>query len=319
MDSRLPALSSIGGSKAAFHTRPGVVELARLLTTCGAAKRRDWDPGGRGPAALVDRSARRHIQHANRGVSNRLTLHAFVRSWHDYKDDVFAAADDDDPRWVLGIEAHDTFRLRVAPLIEALGETQAGAVLAGLSNYAPFLIEGPEDLEWITDGWYDRATEDKSPESRKIGRMAKKATALTKRITHLLGRARPWSPENQVEDRRLRRLIGLLTALGRHASSPPPNNDPWDETAEVDWCSQRPVIHLIWDEGCPLDHAVSEAEYVTMQDGSHPTPQWLWLLDPADPSQAAQTWQRWIHTLRRIRISALIVDVLEEYIACLRP
>jgi hypothetical protein len=310
---QLPRLNDVAMTVAVFHSKPGISEIARAMVTAGAARRGDWDADRPGPGPLIERIMERSIRHMNRGQSELIPLYAFLRRWEEYVDEVFSESTEGDERWVLGLESYDTHRIRVRPLIDALGELTAGAVLAHLTDLTPVCIEGPEDLEWIIDGWHDNGADEENEEASAIRQRAEEATELTERIGDMLARGRAVAIK-KLKDPRLRRLLQLLKGLSRR--TPPGDDRAWQETAGVDWELPRPVIHLIWDEGCPISHALDEAENLRMQDGSHPMPQDMWLLDPGDAKDAALTWSRWTHLLRRARATALLIEVLDEFTSC---
>ena len=312
---RLPPLRRFASAIPVFHEKPGVPGVARILVDAGAARREDWDPDHPGPARLIQRVAERLIRHLNRDVRDSMPLYAFMRPWGEYLDEIFSDSPEGDERWVLGLQSEDTHRIRVCPLIEALGERTAGAVLAHLTDCTPLCVEGPDDLEWIIDGWDTAGTDEQNEEAKAIRARAEEATELTARIGGVLTRGRS-TPIGELEDRRIRRLLHLLVSLSRR--TPDGDDRAWRATDDVDWGLPRPVIHLVWDDGCALSHALDEAEYLLMQDGSHSMPQEMWLLDPSDPEDAALAWGRWVHLLRRTRAVALLVDVVEELTDCLR-
>jgi hypothetical protein len=291
-----------------FQPQPEVVDLAATLVRARCAGERDWDPQSPGPAPLIERAVQRAVTRLNRRAPGVLPLGGFVRPWADLLEDVLGEhGDEDERRWVLGIECDETHRLRVAPLVAALGEEAAAAVLARLVQHTPLCTGGPEDLEWIIDGWWTAAAE-ATREAEEIHRRAEGAAELSGRIDRLLDLGRS-APLHAIRPARLRRMVELLCALDRR--TPPAGDTAWRETDGADWSLPRPVVHLVWEDGCPLAHAVDEAEFLNEQDGSYAMPQHMWLLDPADPGDAAAAWRRWVHTLRQGAVAARIVWALE--------
>ena len=304
----LPALSGIPATITVVQPQPELVDLAATLVRARCAGVRDWDPRSPGPAPLVERAVDRAVGRLNRRAPEVLPLGGFVRPWPDLLDEVLGErGDPDDRRWVLGIECDETHRLRVAPLVAALGEDAAAAVLSRLIRHTPLCTGGPEDLEWIIDGWWTAAAE-ATPEAETIGRRAEGAAELSERIGRLLdlGRAAPLAA---IRPSRLRRLVEVLRALDHR--TPPAADTAWRETDAADWSLPRPVVHLVWEDGCPLAHAVDEAEFLNEQDGSYAMPQHMWLLDPADPGDAEAAWRRWVHTLRQGAVAARLLRALE--------
>lgn len=304
----LPPLRGVPLQLALYHSQSALVDLAQAMVRQRVAQPGDWDPRNPTPGRIIERAVERTVEHFNRRVPDVLPITAFVRPWADVLDELFVEDVENESRWVLGLESDDTHRLRVAPLVAALGESAAAVVLSRLMQHTPLCTEGPNDLEWIIDGWFQAAAE-RGPESREIGNRAKSATGLAKRINRLLGVGHAKSLEI-LPPGRVRRLLEMLQTLSRTA--PDANADAWRETDEVEWSLPRPVIHLVWDHGCALDHAIDEAEFVNGQDGSHPMPQQMWLLDPNDPVDGPRTWSRWVHALRQVRVTTRLVQALEH-------
>jgi hypothetical protein len=256
---------------------------------------------------MIERAVERTVARLNRRTPDVLPVCGFIRPWADVLEEVFAESAAGERRWVLGIDSAETHRLRAGPLVAALGEVAAGVVLDRLIRHAPLCTGGAEDLEWIIDGWYQTADE-ASEDGRQIQRRAEQATELSGRLDRLLGLGRS-TPVDVLPAGRVRRLVELLAALDRRAL--PSDDTAWRETEDVEWSLPQPVLHLVWDQGCALDHALDEAEYLNAQDGSYPMPQQMWLLDPADPEGATCTWRRWVHALRQGAAAARLVGALE--------
>lgn len=101
----------------------------------------------------------------------------------------------------------------------------------------------------------------------------------------------------------------MLAALDRRA--PTASDTAWRETDGAEWSLPRPVVHLVWADGCALEHAIDEAEHVNSQDGSYPMPQHMWLADPRDPDECTRAWRRWVHALRQCAAAARLIGALE--------
>jgi hypothetical protein len=304
----LPGLAAVPGTITLVQGQPGLADLAATLVRARAATPDDWDPGNPGPHALVERALDRTVARLNRRAPGVLPLGGFIRPWADLLKDVFGECpDEDDRRWVLGIECDETHRLRVAPLVDCFGEPATAAVLSRLIQHTPLCTGGPEDLEWIIDGWWTAAAES-GREAEEIHRRAEGAVELSGRIDRLLDLGRS-VPLDAVRPARVRRLLELLRALDRTA--PAACDTAWRETEGTEWSLPRPVVHLVWEDGCPLAHAVDEAEFLNEQDGSYAMPQHMWLLDPADPDAAVAAWRRWVHALRQGATAARLVGAVE--------
>jgi hypothetical protein len=275
-----------------------------------AAKPHDWDPAKPSPGRLIERSVERTMRAINRRLADTLPVHAFIRPWSEMLDELFVENFEGENRWVLGVTIDETHRLRVGPLCEALGEPATAVVLAGLMQHTPLNTEGPNDLEWIIDGWYDAASAEE-PEAAEILARAESATQLSERINTLLGNGYN-ATHRTLPPGRIRRLLGKLQELS--TSTPRANNTAWRETEGADWGLPLPALQLVWDHGCALDHAVDEAEFVNGQDGSFPTPQQMWILDPRDPVDAACTWSRWVHALTQISVTTRLLQRLDTVI-----
>lgn len=304
----LPGLASVPRRLTLFRAQATLVELARALVQTRGADRRDWDAVNPVPARMIERAVERTVTRLNRRTPDVLPVCGFIRPWADVLDELFAESAAGERRWVLGIDSDETHRVRVGPLVAALGEVAAGLVLDRLIRHAPLCTGTAEDLEWIIDGWYQTADE-ASEEGRPIQRRAEQATELSGRLDQLLALGRS-TPVDVLPAGRIRRLVELLAALGRRAL--PADDAAWRETEDVEWSLPQPVLHLVWDRGCALDHALDEAEYLNAQDGSHPMPQQMWLLDPADPEAATCTWRRWVHALRQGAATARLVGALDS-------
>lgn len=304
----LPPLRGVPLELGVYQSQSGLVELATAMVRNGVASSDDWDPGNPAPGRIIERAVERTVSRINRRVPDALPISAFVRPWSEVLEELFVEDAPGEQRWVLGLDSDDTHRLRVGPLLAVLGEEAAALVLSRLMRHTPLCMEGPEDLEWIIDGWLQAATEEGST-SQEIAQRAKSATRLGKRIDRLLtsGYALPLGVLPLC---RIRRLLGMLETLARTA--PEANATAWQETDGVEWGLPHPVLHLIWDRGCALDHAVDEAECINGQDGSHPMPQQMWLLDPRDADDAARTWSRWVHALRQVSVTTRLLHALEQ-------
>lgn len=304
---RLPALAPVPPRITLFHAQAGLVALAQALVRTRGAARRDWDARNPAPGRMIERAVERTVARLNRRAPEILPLCGFIRPWAAVREEVFADGPEEDRRWVLGIDCDETHRLRVAPLVAALGEDGAAVVLDRLVRHTPLCTGGAEDLAWIIDGWWNAAA-DATEEAQEIHRRAELATELSGRLDHLLALGRS-APLEVLPPGRVRRLVELLAALGRH--TPTASDTAWRETEDVEWALPRPALHLVWDDGCPLQHALDEAEYLNSQDGGYPPPQQMWLLDPADPDEATRAWGRWIHALRQSAATARLVGALE--------
>lgn len=305
--SPLPPLGGIPAEIALFAGQPPLVDLAQAMVQNGLARPGDWDPHNPAPGRLIERAIARTVAETGSGLPDTLPIHAFVRPWAGMLRDLFVADFPSESRWVLGLESEDTHRIRVGPLVDVLGEDATAVVLTRLMQHTPLCTEGPDDLEWIIDGWHEAGRE-RGSEAEQIKRRAKSATELSGRIDGLLDRGRG-VPLDLLPHARIRRLLGMLEKLSRTA--PKANDTAWRETEGVEWSLPRPVFQLIWDEGCALDHAVAEAEYILSQDGCMPCPQQMWILDPRDPTDATRTWSRWVHALRQVSVTTRILHVLD--------
>jgi hypothetical protein len=284
-----------------------LVGLAQALVRTRGAVRRDWDPLDPTPARMIELAVERTAGRLNRRAPEILPLTGFIRPWAAVLEEVFVEGPEGDGRWVLGIDCDETHRLRVAPLVAALGEGGAAVVLDRLVRHTPLCTGGPEELEWIIDGWW-HAADDAGEAAQEIHRRAELATELSSRLDRLLGLGRSTSLD-VLPAGRIRRLLQLLAALDRH--TPAASDTAWRETEGVEWSLTRPAVHLVWEAGCPLDHALDQAEYVTNQDGGYPPPQQMWLLDPADPDEATRAWRRWVHALRQSAVATRLIGALE--------
>ena len=304
----LPPLRGVPLELGVYRSQSGLVELATAMVLNGVANSDDWDPTNPAPGRIIERAVERTVNHINRRVPDALPISAFVRPWGEVLEELFVEDAPEEQRWVLGLDSDDTHRLRVRPLLAVLGEEAAALVLSRLMRHTPLCTEGPEDLEWIIDGWFQTATEEGTA-SQEIARRAKSATQLARRIDQLLSSGYA-VPLEVLPPGRIRRLLTMLETLARTA--PEANATAWRETDEVEWALPHPVLHLIWDRGCALDHAVDEAEYINGQDGSHPMPQQMWLLDPRDADDAARTWSRWVHALKQVSVTTRLLHALEQ-------
>lgn len=304
----LPPLNAVPDRLVVYERQARLVDLAQAMVRAGAAGPEDWDPENPAPGRMIERAVERLVRRINRRLPDVMPICAFVRPWEDVLDELFADAPVREPRWVLGLDSSNTHRLPVAPLLEAFGEDGTALILHRLMRHTPFCTEGPDDLEWIIDGWYHAGSEP-GPEAKEIARRAESATELGKRINLLLGRGYSL-PLQTLQPGVIRRLLGVLEALDR--STPQANDTAWRETDEVEWSLPQPVIHLIWQHGCPIDHAVDEAEFLNGQDGSHPMPQQMWLLDPTDLQDATRSWSRWLHSLAQTSVTSRLLHQLER-------
>ena len=303
----LPALATVPRTITVFQAQGDAAELARSLVRARCAVRRDWDPAVPAPGRMVERAVGRTVERLNRRTPDALPVCAYIRPWSGVLEELCVECPADERRWVLGIDCEETHRLRVAPLVAALGETAAAVVLDRLLRHTPLCTGGAEDLEWIIDGWYDAAG-DATEEAEEIQRRAEQATELSGRLDRLLALGRSASLD-VLPAGRIRRLVEVLGALDRRA--PTASDTAWRETDGAEWSLPRPVVHLIWDDGCALEHAVDEAEHVNSQDGSYPMPQHMWLADPNDPDECTRAWRRWVHALRQCAATARLIGALE--------
>ncbi|MBB4635955.1 hypothetical protein [Longimicrobium terrae] len=290
-----------------FRARPGLVDLARVLVRCGIASRRDWISELPTPPGLVERAVSRTVRHLSRCLPDLLSVGGFLRSWSDFRDEMGEESPPHDSRWVLGIDCRETCRIRVRRVIAALGERQAAAVLHALFRHTPLATGDAGDLEWIIDGW--ACCEEESEEGEEIRHRAREAAALGEQLDHFRRRGIS-ARSDAIPPGRIRRLLELLAALDRVRS--PINEVAWAEADGAGWAPTPPAIHLVWDDDCALSHALDEAEHLNAQDSSPCMPQYMWLLDPADPSACHLAWARWVHTLRQVRTTARVVAALES-------
>lgn len=304
---RLPALAPVPATITVLQAQADVVELARSLVRARGGVRRDWDPAVPAPGRMIERAAERTVQRLNRRTPDALPLCGFIRPWSEVLEELFVECPPGERRWVLGMECEETHRLRVAPLVAALGETAAAVVLDRLLRHTPLCTGGADDLEWIIDGWYDAAA-DAPGEAEEIRRRADQAAVLSGRLDRLLALGRSASID-ALPAGRIRRLVQVLAALDRRA--PTASDTAWREIDGAEWSLPRPVVHLVWDNGCALGHAVDEAEHVNGQDGSYLMPQQMWLADPKDPDGCTRAWRRWIHALRQVAATARLIAALE--------
>lgn len=305
--SPLPPLAGVPAEIALFSGQHPLVDLARAMVEHGLAKAGDWDPDNPAPGRLVQRAIERVAAETCRGLPETLPIYVFVRPWVGVLRDLFVEDFPDEHRWVFGLESEETHRIRTGPLVDVLGEDATAIVLTRLMQHTPLCTEGPDDLEWIIDGWYEAGREP-GTEARRIRQRRKEAVELSARINGLIDRGHGL-PLDRLPHPRIRRLLGMLETLSR--ATPKANDTAWRETEGVEWSLTRPVFQLIWDEGCALDHAVDEAEHILNQDGSMPCPQQMWILDPRDPSDAACTWSRWVHALRQVSVTTRILHALD--------
>ena len=303
----LPSLAAVPAAIPLFQAQAGLVALAQALVRTRGAVRRDWDTRTPAPARMIERAVERTVGRLNRRAPEVLLVTGFIRPWAAVLEELFMECPEGERRWVLGIDCGETHRLRVAPLVAALGEDGAAVVLDRLTRHTPLCTGGAEDLEWIIDGWWSAAA-DASEEAEEIHRRAKLATELSGRLDRLLALGRS-APLDVLPPGRIRRLARLLAALDRR--TPAASDTAWRETEHVEWSLPRPVVHLVWEDGCPLQHAVDEAEFLNDQDGGYPAPQQMWLLDPADPDEATRAWRRWVHALRQSAATARLIGALE--------
>lgn len=304
----LPALTGVPARMTVFHAQPGLVDLARVLVRCGIASRRDWISEEPTPPGLVERAVTRTVRHLGRRLPDLLSVGGFLRSWSDFRDELGEKSPPDEHRWVLGINCEATCRIRVRRAIAALGERQAAAVLHTLFRHTPLATGDAGDLEWIIDGW--AYCEEESKEGEEIRRRAREAAALGEQLDRLRRRGITAEP-GMLPPGRIRRLLELLAALDR--TRHPVDGTAWEETDGAEWAPTPPAIHLVWDDECALSHALDEAEHLNAQDGSLFMPQYMWLLDPADPPACQLAWARWVHTLRQVRTTARVVAALESH------
>lgn len=303
----LPGLTGVPARMTVFHAQPGLVDLARVLVRCGIASGRDWTLEEPTPPRLVERAITRTVRHLSRCLPDLLSVGGFLRSWSDFRDELGEKSPPDEHRWVLGINCEATCRIRVRRVIAALGERQAAAVLHALFRHTPLATGDADDLEWIIDGW--ACCEEESEEGEEIRHRAREAAALGERLESLRQRGITAEP-GMLPPGRIRRLLELLAALDR--TRHPVDGTAWEETDEAEWAPTPPAIHLVWDDECALSHALDEAEHLHAQDGSVCMPQYMWLLDPANPAACHLAWDRWVHTLRQVRTTARVVAALDS-------
>jgi hypothetical protein len=304
----LPPLSGIPAEIVVLGDQNRLVDLAQTMVRAGVARPCDRDPYNPAPGRIIERSMERTIREIGHGLSDTMPIFAIVRPWGEVLAGLFGSDFSNEQRWLLALESEETHRIRVGPLVEALGEDATALVLCRLMRHTPLCTEGPDELAWIIDGWREGAYEDRS-EAKAISARVKSAAKLTKRIDRLLTRGHD-VPLDELPPARLRRLFTILEKLSR--TQPQSADTAWVETREVEWGLPRPVIQLIWDRGCALDHALDEAEFLLNQDGSCRSPQQMWILDPADTTDSIHTWTRWIHALREVRIVSRILHALDE-------
>lgn len=144
---RLPALAPLPATITVFQAQADAAELARSLVRAHCAVRRDWDPAVPAPGRMVERAVERTVKRLNRWTPDALSVCGFIRPWSEVLEELFVECPADERRWVLGIYCEETHRLRVAPLVAALGETAAAAVLDRLLRHTPLCTDGAEDLE----------------------------------------------------------------------------------------------------------------------------------------------------------------------------
>lgn len=303
----LPCLAALPRAHRLSHGREAVAELARTLVRCRAVTRRDWDAGDPAPGGLVGRAVARTLRRLGHRTPQVLGVSAFLRPWSDVLDEVDARPGAGERRWALGLGCDQTHRLRMRPVTEALGETAAGVVADRLVRHTPLCTGDADDLEWILDGWGECGP-DTGEEGRRIRARAEEGAALADRLRRLLYAGRS-APLEAVPPGPIRRQLAVLAALA--ARELPPDDAAWRETADVEWALPCPAVHLVWDAGCALSHALNEAEHLGAQDAWVPVPQQMWLLDPADPEGAARTWARWLHALRQTRATCRLLAALE--------
>lgn len=304
----LPGLTGIPLTHSVFHGQAALVDLALTLVACGYARRHDWDPGHPAPGRMIERAVERKVGHLNRRTPEILVVVAFLRPWAEVLAEVGLEPEADERRWVLGLDCDQTYRLRVGRLVGVLGEPAAGVILNGFVRHTSLCTGDASDLEWIIDGWHGDGDPDEREETKLLQERAEAAEELGRRIDRLLHQGFAASPA-VVPDARVRRQLAILAALA--ARRLPEDDTAWRETESVEWSLPRPAVHFVWDLGCPLDHALDEAEYLNAQDGSFPIPQHMWLLDPADPEGAARAWTRWIHSLHLSRATCRLIAALE--------
>lgn len=304
---QLPSLAGIPAEIAVYEKQAGFVDLAQTMVRAGLTQPGDWDTINPAPGRIIGRAIERAARRPSRGLPDTMPIYAFARPWSEVvrtliEDDVTS-----DRRWVLGLESEETHRIRVGPLVAGLGEEATALVLTRLLQHTPLCTEGPDDLEWIIDGWHETGREPGS-QATEIRQRAKDAAELGARVNALLARGHAVA-ENVPLPRSIRRHLRMLETLAR--SAPKANDTAWRETEDVEWALPRPVFQLIWDTGCALDHAVAEAEYILNEDGSFPCPQQMWILDPRDPADAACTWKRWVHALFQVRVTTRLLYELD--------
>jgi len=284
--------------------------VAELLVRHGAASPRDWDTATGSAPELIENAIERHVDHLNRGIADGWSVSAFVRPWSQFLAGMELDPAPDERRWALGLEAFDSFRLEVSPLVESIGTLGTAVVLHALETYSPVFVATPSELDWIIDGWRDNGHEETTEEARLISERADAAAVLSQRIDDLV-RHGSHTPRSAIGDRRLRRFVDALAAL--HLTTPAQPRDgesPWEETSDVDWNLPLPVIQYVWSDECALNHAADEADFVAMQEGGFTQPQQLWLFDPYDEDGAWIVWRRWLHALRLLRAMSRILAAL---------
>ncbi|MDB4952238.1 MAG: hypothetical protein JWM27_4887 [Gemmatimonadetes bacterium] len=303
----LPTLRAVPQRLVATRSEGGLLDLVHALARAGEVVLGDLDPGFPAPGRLVERAVERVATRLNRRTSGGPTVCAFLRPWADVLNELCAGeADPGEARWAVGIDSSETYRLRVAPLVAVLGETATGVVLERLVRHTPLHVADGEELAWIVDGWRDR--DEDTEEAGEIRLRALGADRIIRDLDRLFARGRAAGCAG-IPHRGIRRLACGLSALDREDF--PPDDTAWRETEDVDWSLPAPVVQLIWEDGCPLDHAADEAEFVLAQDGAFPVPQLMWLLDPADRQQVVTGWRRWLHALRRTRAATRLVAALD--------
>ncbi|HET6229663.1 MAG TPA: hypothetical protein VFE05_06235 [Longimicrobiaceae bacterium] len=303
----LPPLHAVPLRVSAARQDAGLLDLVQALARAGEVVLGDLDPGFPAPGRLVERAVERVAARLNRRTSRGPRVSAFLRPWADVLNELCAdAVDPGEARWAVGIDSSETYRLRVAPLVAVLGETATGVVLERLVRHTPLHVGGGEELAWIIDGWRDR--DEGTEEAREIRLRALGADRIIRHLDQLFARGRAAGCAG-IPDRGIRGLARGLSALAREDF--PPDDTAWRETEDVDWSLPAPVVQLIWDHGCPLDHAADEAEFMLAQGGAFPVPQLMWLLNPAEPQEAVTAWRRWLHALRRTRAATRLVAALD--------
>lgn len=303
---RLPALTGLAMTRPVRAQGAAAVQLASQFVGAGVARVRDWTPDA-SPEDLVERALGRTVAHLNRRLSERVSITAFVRRWADVLEEVCEDTTASSGIWALGMHADETYRLRVAPLVATLGESATALVLSRLYYAVPFCVGCPEDLEWIIDGWRSGIDEGGS-DAEGLWARADEAAAVAERIETLLRRGSSASLD-VIGPRHLRQLVALLSRAQR--SKPAADDRAWRATEGVEWGLPHPVVHLVWDDGCPLDHALDEAEYLRGQDEGFPMPQDMWLADTRQPGAADRAVVAWLHALRHVRIALRLIDTLE--------